>query len=215
MRSDLARAYATAAHSRAGRRVPPVVRYEPSRHPVSPASDYAPNGATSGYNSGSITINRPDRAFLYSALICKGAGTSAPHAPLFVARLDRDNQRLIICGRTSQSVGRIKTRPLASKVPQLLRNYVKIASSRSFLTSVALKFLSTRSSWSEMIIGPLQESSVTRPCDPLTSDASSGMTSIKARKPNLRIMRRLPIVNFGDDILGSRISSTESYPGFR
>src|SRR5882724_3848541 len=84
----------------------------------------------------------------------------------------------------------------------------KIRSSKSGLTSVAANFVLPSGSL-EITSGPSSVLSVRRPCDPRTSDASSGMTSIKARNPSLRI------ASFGNEMLGSTKSSTGSYPGLR
>src|SRR6266478_1068959 len=90
----------------------------------------------------------------------------------------------------------------------------KIRSSKSGLTSVAANFVLPSGSL-EITRGPSSVLSVRRPCDPRTSDASSGMTSIRVRNPSLRMSRRLPIASFGDEMPGSTKSSTGSYPGLR
>ena len=79
------------------------------------------------------------------------------------------------------------------------------------LTAVASTGPSGRSPGSlEMTSGPAAESSVGRPCEPFTRLASSGITSIRYRKPRAFFASRQPIFAFGSRSAGSRNSSTGS-----
>src|SRR3981189_2586022 len=90
----------------------------------------------------------------------------------------------------------------------------KIRSSKSGLTSVAANFVLPSGSL-EITSGPSSVLSVRRPCDPRTSEPSSGITSIRVRNPSLRMSRRLPIASFGDEMPGSTKFQPGSQTGWR